>query len=74
MSYSFKKGLVKGVYGALGAAIFVVSFTHFADVSIWALLEIYLKPLLGSMTIAGLLVLGKNFIKFHYGVYLAGKR
>jgi endonuclease V-like protein UPF0215 family len=64
-SYSFKKGLAKGAYSALGALIVLTAFAGFNDVSIWALLETYLKPVIGSMTVAGAITIARNYVKYY---------
>lgn len=63
MEYSLKKGLLKGAIGVLTSAVFVITMTSFADVSLWSLLEMYLKPVLGAMTVAGLFTFVINLLK-----------
>lgn len=65
-TYSIKKGFVKGVVGVLTAGLTLLSFTQFADVSIWSLVEQYVKPIIGSLTVAGLFTLILNWVKFRY--------
>lgn len=62
--YDVKKGLIKGALGILTAVAFFVSFSTFSDQSIWGLLETYLKPILGSLTVSGALAMGINALKF----------
>jgi hypothetical protein len=62
--YSLKKGLIKGAIGVLVAVAFGVSLTTFSDQSIWGLLETYLKPIIGSLTVSGAFAMGINALKF----------
>ena len=61
--YSIGKGLLKSLISLLAVGGGVVAFMGFSDLTIWSLLEQYLKPLLGSLTIGGLITLGVNWIK-----------
>lgn len=63
MTYSFKKGLSKGVVSALTALIVMVTFAGFSDMTIWELVEQYLKPVLGSMTVGGAITMALNYFK-----------
>lgn len=64
--YSFKKGLVKAIVTALTVGISIVAFAGFSDLTIWGLLETYLKPLVGGMTVGALLKLALNWVKVKY--------
>lgn len=64
--YSFKKGLGKGLITALTFVATIIAFTQFADIQLWALVEQYVKPLLGATTVAGALGLAINFVKFQF--------
>ena len=61
--YNFKKGLYKGFISMLTFAGAMIAFTKFGDMSIWELVEQYLKPLLGAMTAGGAITMLINFIK-----------
>lgn len=63
-TYSFKTGLSKGLLSLLSVLGAIVAFTGFADVSLWSLVEQYLKPLLGSLTIGGAITIAVNYAKF----------
>lgn len=63
MTYSFKKGLGKGLASAITFALGLAAFAGFSDVSLWDLVETYIKPILGSMTVAGALTIALNYIK-----------
>lgn len=63
-SYSFGKGLVKGLLGVLTVASSMLALTAFSDISLWGLLETYLKPLLGSLTVGGLVAMLINWLRF----------
>jgi len=63
MTYSFKKGLWKGIRAVLITSIAVVGVTQFGEVDLWGLLETYLKPYLSGVTIVGGLTMVLNYIK-----------
>ena len=63
MEYSFKKGLVKGLISLLSIVGAGLAFTAFSDITIWGLLEQYLKPILGSLTVGGCITIAINFLK-----------
>lgn len=61
--YSFTKGLAKGGVSVLTVLAAFVAFTSFSDMTLWGLLETYLKPVLGSLTVAGVITMGINWLK-----------
>lgn len=61
--YSFKKGLSKGFLSILIMSSSMVAFAGFSDLTIWSLLEEYLQPLLGSITVGGAITMLVNYIK-----------
>lgn len=63
MTYSLKKGLGKGLNSAIIFALALAAFAGFSDVSLWELVETYVKPILGSMTVAGALTMAQNYFK-----------
>ena len=63
MEYSFKKGFIKGLISLLSIAGTFVAFTAFSDMTLWVLLEQYLKPLLGSLSVGGLITITINYLK-----------
>lgn len=63
MQYSFSKGLSKGLVSALTIAAAMVAFAGFSDITIWGLLEQYLKPILGSLTVGAAITMLINYIK-----------
>ena len=63
-TYSLKKGFYKGLLSLVSVAVFLIAFTKFGDLSIWSLLEEYLKPVLGAMTISGAITMLRNWVKF----------
>lgn len=67
-TYSIKKGLLKGVVSVLIVVASVVAFAGFSDITIWGLLEQYLKPGLGSLTVGGLVAMAINWAKFRLTV------
>ena len=64
MPYSFKKGLLKGLLSLLAVGGGLVAFTGFSDLTIWGLLEQYLKPALGGLTVGGAIAVAVNYFKF----------
>ena len=66
-TYSLKKGVVKGVVSGLTVLVAMVAFTSFSDMTVWSLLEQYLKPLLGALTISGVLTMLLNYVKVQFG-------
>jgi len=62
-TYSFKKGLAKGLVSALTITLAFVTFAGFSDVTLWALLENYLKPLISGLTVGGLFTMAINWWK-----------
>lgn len=63
MEYSFTKGLGKGAVSALTIAAAMVAFAGFSDLTIWGLLETYLKPVLGSLSVGGAITIALNYVK-----------
>ena len=64
MQYSFKKGLGKGLLSVLALAGTLAAFAGFSDLSIWGLIEQYLKPVVGSLTVGAVITIAVNFVKF----------
>lgn len=62
-TYSFKKGLGKGLVSLLAIGGAMIAFAGFSDLTIWGMLETYLKPLLGSLTVGGAITIAANYIK-----------
>jgi len=63
MVYSLKKGFEKGSTSAVVVLISMVAFAGFSDLTIWGLLEEYLKPVLGTVTVGGALTMLLNYLK-----------
>ena len=63
--YSFSQGVSKSLISLLSIAGAILVFTHYSDIGIWDLLETYLKPLIGSLTIGGAITLAVNWVKYH---------
>ncbi len=63
MEYSFTKGVAKSVVPVLVAVGTLVAFAGFSDLTIWGLLETYVKPFVGSLTVGGALALAANWLK-----------
>lgn len=67
MEYSFKRGLGKGAVQLLTVIGSLVAFAGFSDLAVWDLVEKYIKPVLGSLTIGGTIAIALNFVKFKFG-------
>lgn len=63
MQYSIAKGLSKGLISVMTVAGAWLAFVGFSDVQLWPLIENYLKPLVGSMTVGGLIAMAVNYLK-----------
>ena len=63
MQYSFKKGVTKGIVSGLTVLAAMIAFAGFSDITIWGLLETYIKPILGTMTVGGSITMVINYIK-----------
>ena len=64
MKYSIKKGLQKGLTALIPGVIMILTFAGIsADLTIWELLETYLKPILGGTTIIGAMTMFLNWLK-----------
>lgn len=63
VQYSFTKGLWK-MLGTVGMIAFAfATFAGFSDLTLWDLIETYIKPLVGTLTVGGLLKLAINYVK-----------
>ena len=63
-TYSLKKGVIKAALYTLTTVGALVAFAGFSDLTIWGLVEQYLKPVLGSLTVGGVITLLINWVKF----------
>lgn len=70
--YSFKKGFWKGALSLLSIGGALLAFSGFADVTVWGLAEEYIKPLIGSLSVGGIITIAINWIKVKHGDALAG--
>ena len=61
--YSFKKGLWKALASALTVGVAMLAFTGFSDMQITDLIEKYIFPVLGTMTVGGAVTLALNWAK-----------
>jgi len=63
MQYSISKGFKKGLLTAMTVGASFIAFAGFSDVSIWGLIVTYIQPIVGSMTVGGLITIVLNFVK-----------
>lgn len=61
--YSFKKGLIKGAISLLSIVGAGLAFTTFSDVTLVELIEKYIFPVLGSVTVGGAITIAVNWLK-----------
>lgn len=64
--YSFKKGLAKALVSTLTILGAWVVVAGVSEISLWDLVETYVKPFIGTLTIGGLLALILNWLKIRY--------
>jgi hypothetical protein len=64
--YSFKKGVIKGLISLLSITGFIVAFSGFADFTLWQLLETYIKPVLGGLSVGAAITIAVNYLKFKF--------
>ena len=65
MDYKLSKGLSKALLYSISTVATLIAFAGFSDIEIWVLLEQYVKPLLGSITVGGVATLAINWVRFH---------
>jgi len=63
--YSFKKGLGKGIVSLLAIGGGLVAFAGFSDITIVSLIEKYIFPFIGTLTIGGAITVAVNWAKFN---------
>ena len=63
--YSFKKGLGKGAVQLLTVAGALIAFAGFSDLSIWDLVVKYVQPVLGSLSVGGVIAVAIKVGKFN---------
>ncbi len=63
MKYSFKIGFWKGVVSAGIILLAIIAFFGFSDMTIVSIIETYIFPVLGSMTIGGAITMLLNYAK-----------
>jgi hypothetical protein len=62
--YKLSKGVGKALLYTLSTIATLVAFAGFSDVQIWDLVEQYLKPVIGSLTVGGLVTMAINWVRF----------
>lgn len=62
--YSFKIGFFKVLIGIVSGVLLFLTFAGLSDLTIWGLLEMYLKPVLGTLSVAGVFAGLLNALKF----------
>lgn len=68
MKYSFTYGLKKAALYSLTGIGTLVAFAGFSDVEIWSLLEEYVRPAIGSLTVGGAVTMAINYVRFKKSV------
>lgn len=63
MKYSLKRGFSKGFMSFLTVFLAFAVFAGFADFSLKDLIEQYVFPLLGGMTVSGMTTMLINYLK-----------
>lgn len=64
--YSLKIGARKASLHLLTVIAALVAFAGFSDLMVWELLEKYVKPVIGSLSVGAVIALAINWIKFHW--------
>lgn len=64
--YSFKKSFGKAAMFVLQAAAALLVVTGFSEISLWQLIEEYIKPIVGTLTVGGTLALVTNYVKYNW--------
>jgi len=64
--YSFKKSFGKGVMFLLQGALAAATIAGFTEVSLWDLITEYVKPVVGTLTVGGVLALATNYVKYNW--------
>lgn len=65
-TYSLKKGGIKFIISVLTIVGAGLAFTAFADMTLWGILEKYLKPILKGLTVGGSITLILNYLKVKF--------
>ena len=65
--YSIKKGLQKAFFSfalpVVGVSVVLLGVAGLSDLTLWGLLETYVKPVLGTATVGSVLLFGQNWLK-----------
>ena len=67
MEYNIKTGISKGLKFVLTALIAVATISGFSEFTLWDLLTEYLKPVLGTLSVGGVLAMALNLVKVKFG-------
>jgi len=67
-SYSFTYGLRKAALYSLTAIGTLVAFAGFSEIQIWDLIEQYVRPVVGSLTVGGAVTMAINYVRFKKSV------
>lgn len=63
MQYSFAIGFRKGLVSASTVLLSLMVFAGFSDLQVWELFVLYVKPVVGSVTVGGLITIFINYVK-----------
>lgn len=64
-TYSVSKGVGKAAIQLLTVAGALIAFAGFSDLQLWDLVVTYVKPVIGSLTVGGVIAFAINYVKFH---------
>ena len=67
MNYDIKTGLGKGIKFALTGIAALALVSGFSELTLWGLLETYLKPILGIISVGAVLAWLQNLVKVKFG-------
>lgn len=64
--YSFKKTIGKAAVASLTFVGALAAMSGFADFTIWELFETYGRPVLGGITVSGVIAAAINYVKYNW--------
>lgn len=64
--YSFKKSFGKGIVWILQLAAAAAVVSGFSEISLWDLVVKYVQPIVGTLTVGGLIAIATNYVKYNW--------